>query len=32
MDLFNYSSSPFIPGSDMGNMMAFASPETLVAN
>ena len=32
MDLFNYSSSPFIPGFDMGNMMAFASPETLVAN
>jgi len=28
----NYSSSPFIPGFDMGNMMAFASPETLVAN
>jgi hypothetical protein len=32
MDLFNYSSSPFIPGLDIGNMMAFASPETLVAN
>ena len=32
MDLFNYSSSPFIPGFDIGNMMAFASPETLVAN
>ena len=32
MDLFNYSSSPVVPGSDMGNMMAFASPETLVAN
>jgi len=28
----NYSSSPFIPGFEMGNMMAFASPETLVAN
>ena len=28
----NYSSSPFIPGFDMGNMMAFASPETLIAN
>ena len=33
MDLFNYSSSPFIPGFDIGNMIAFAStPETLVAN
>jgi len=28
----NYSSSPFIPGFEMGNMMAFVSPETLVAN
>ena len=28
----NYSSSPFISGFDMGNMMAFASPETLIAN
>ena len=27
-----YSSSPFTPGFEMGNMMAFASPEMLVAN
>ena len=31
MDLFNYSSSPFIPGFDIGNMSSFM-PETMLAN
>ena len=28
----NYSSTPFVPGSEMGNMMAFMQPEMLIAN
>ena len=31
MDLFNYSSSPFIPGFNIGNMSSFM-PETMLAN
>lgn len=31
MSLFNYSSSPFIPGFDIGNMASFM-PETMLAN
>ena len=31
MDLFNYSSSPFVPGFNIGNMSSFM-PETMLAN